>query len=95
MLANFAVRGTRDGSSGCPALISHTDGDSFQTQKPIHRTICQWQFPLGDKVATLSIAGSTNLVIEDMDALLEIAGLFRLAIERGNRLTDPDHDFSI
>ncbi len=57
-----------------------------------NRQTYQWQFPLGDKTATLHISGESRLVTEDMDALIEIAGMFRASVVRGNRTTESDYE---
>lgn len=56
------------------------------------RKTYQWRFPLGGKTATLHIAGESKLVTEDMEALIEIAGMFRASVVRGNRTTETDYE---
>jgi len=52
----------------------------------------QWQFPLGEKTATLHIAGESKLGTWEMDALIEIARMFRASVIRGNRITETDYE---
>ncbi len=52
-----------------------------------------WQFPLGSNTAMITISGKSPLMPEDVDALIEMAQMFKLSIVRANQ--HSTEDFSI
>lgn len=51
----------------------------------------QWRFPLGGKMATLTITGDERINAGDIDALIEISHLFKRSILRDISPRDPEY----